>query len=89
MTFRDWLDAYGTAVNGRPTRCPNCGKVGLVVRLVADPGSRIGYAVCWCPSCLTGVHLSRVRAPALATLIDISSHKPLDGVPDNISFVEP
>lgn len=64
----NWLCVYAHFVadpNHRQTRsCPNCGQKNYGIRNIADPESRIGYALFWCESCLYGITVSRAKAPA-------------------------
>ena len=48
---------HGTAI------CPECGDHQLDFLYVADPGSRIGYLLVWCPVCHVGIRVSRVAVP--------------------------
>ncbi len=41
--------------------CPNCHRQPIDFQFVGDVQTRIGYMAIWCPFCLHGVHLSRVR----------------------------
>lgn len=44
--------------------CPTCGQQRVDYMYIGDAETRIGYLVIWCPACLHGVRMSRVRAPA-------------------------
>jgi len=88
MGQANWMRAYLEKASGSDAACPECGIGRISWRLVADPATRIGYALLWCDECHKGSHLSRVCFPAgleLASLLDPKSAS--DGVP-NIEFVD-
>ncbi len=45
------------------TPCPECSKVFLSCRYVADPATRIGFLTIWCSQCLKAATMSRVEVP--------------------------
>lgn len=61
--------------------CPNCGRNQIRTRYIANPESRVGYALIWCDACLHGVSVSRVRAPDGAPIWPIEDPDPVAGVP--------
>jgi hypothetical protein len=72
---RAWLEIAARLGRGEPAkgaRCPNCGDENVDHRYVGDPVSRVGYLAAWCPVCLHGIHISRVRIPERETPIAYS-----------------
>lgn len=62
--------------------CPNCGCEQLRARYIADPESRLGYALFWCTACLHGISVSRARAPEGVPVRPIGDPASTVGVPD-------
>lgn len=71
--FNQWLQLMKEITDQLPDphllTCPECGNQEIDFQYVGDPTTRIGYLDIWCQSCLHGIHLSRTRIPANATMI--------------------
>lgn len=70
--------------------CPNCHEQKVDFQFVGDLQTRIGYMAIWCPICLHGLYLSRVRIPdeIEANYFDISIEQISKRIP-NFTHVEP
>ena len=55
--------------------CPKCGNNEIDFQYVGDKATRVGYLDIWCKSCLHGIHISRTRIPANATMISFDEPK--------------
>lgn len=59
-----WLRVATALINGDATnslQCPSCGHRGFESYFVSDASTRVGWGIVLCPSCRTGVHMSRVK----------------------------
>lgn len=78
--FDEWLNVFkqlhGALPNSVSVACPSCGKETAEWQYVGDLESRIGYLCIWCPECLEGIQLSRVKAPDSVELLSFDT--PLD-----------
>lgn len=66
-----WLAAYVEKLGGGTPACPVCREGAVAWRHVGDAATRMGYAILWCPRCLSGGHVSRVRVPEGEPLVSI------------------
>jgi len=78
-TRTPWLKLAGTIADTLPTvpslECPKCGLPKIDFQYVGDKITRIGFLCIWCPSCLHGIHISRIRIPQQAELISLDSRE--------------
>ena len=81
-----WASVYAALAKKEPASCPECGTAALRHRFIGDHATRLGYGYVWCPSCLRGIHLSRVEVPSHFELRDPAAPDELEGLPE-ISFV--
>lgn len=72
--FSQWLSIATEINHSLPDvpvlYCPNCHQQQVDFQFVGDLQTRIGYMAIWCPFCLYGIHLSRVRIPDEIQAID-------------------
>ncbi|MBV6622126.1 MAG: hypothetical protein KI793_04080 [Rivularia sp. (in: Bacteria)] len=65
--YYEWISIITEIYNNLPDvpalTCPNCHKLGIDFQFIGDLQTKIGYMAIWCPFCLHGIHLSRVRIP--------------------------
>ncbi|MFE9251822.1 hypothetical protein [Streptomyces sp. NPDC007088] len=87
--FSRWSVLAGRIVSAgiRPEEasCPRCGSRTVQCVVAGDTVTRVGYARCWCATCLHGIHVSRVRA---AEGCPLHSWADPDAVPDTPLFHE-
>jgi hypothetical protein len=63
--FHKWSRLTARIIQGETSTeeeiCPNCG--ARTVRCVAlgNESTRMGYALCWCDTCLNGISISRIK----------------------------
>lgn len=70
-------------IDGRvDSPCPECGTVGLKLRYIGDPATRIGFNIFWCMNCFHGIHISRSKAPESADFRSFDDPNGMDGVPE-------
>lgn len=85
--FNKWIslttDIYNDLPNMPPLACPNCHKLGVDFQFIGNLQTKIGFMVVWCPFCLHGIHLSRVRIPEKAPAL------PFDTSAEEISKLIP
>jgi len=84
----DWRNAYLEMVSGREVACPKCESGPVSWRLVADPTTRLGYALLWCARCGTGTHLSRIRVPDGLEFVSILDPKAASSGVPNIELID-
>jgi hypothetical protein len=79
----EWLTAFAQMLDAsnRVAPCPSCGNPELAARYVIDEGTRMGYALFWCNSCLEGITVSRAKAPSGVETRSFDDADPLEGVP--------
>lgn len=81
----NWLRAYAHFVadpNHRSTlACPSCGQKKYAIRNIANPQTRLGYALFWCESCLNGIKFTPAKAPDDVRVWPIDDPESLAGVP--------
>lgn len=62
--------------------CPHCGARTVRCMAMGDPATRIGYALCWCDTCLNGIHISRMKASTAFTLHEWGDKEAIAGIPE-------
>lgn len=77
--FKDWINIFKNLHKkaGSHQNCPNCKKEEIKYQYVGDITSRIGYLSIWCPKCLNGVQLSRVKIPEIEEIIPFEAPESL------------
>jgi hypothetical protein len=83
-------EIYNTLPNVPILACPSCHELGVDFQFAGDFQSKIGYMAIWCPCCLYGIHISRVRIPEKiqALPFDASIEKISTRIP-NFTHVKP
>jgi hypothetical protein len=61
--------------------CPECLNSTVDFQYVGDSEMRIGYLDVWCNSCSNGIHISRVRMPESAKLLEFNDASLIDRIP--------
>jgi hypothetical protein len=84
----DWIRASARLDRSQPAACPNCGSSPLRSRKIADPATRVGYALVWCETCREGARISRIVVPADADFIHVGSPEAAATLPPDLRFVD-
>lgn len=70
---KKWLSLTAKLIdnfdNMRELECPNCKAHEIDYLYIINEHDRIGYIHIWCSNCLTGIYISRARAPLNAKTI--------------------
>jgi hypothetical protein len=77
-TWEVWLATFQEVYPGLPesvsqAMCPECGTPDLNLRFIGRPKDRVAYALFWCSSLLTGIHISQVDVPEGVDIIPLGS----------------
>lgn len=92
--FHLWMsiatDINNTLPNVTVLACPSCHRLGVDFQFVGDFQTKIGYMAIWCPFCLHGIHISRVRIPEKVQSIPFNtSAEEISRRIPNFTHVEP
>ena len=83
--FSGWLKLSAEiSIKPKPLstlQCPECQNSTVDFQYVGDSETRIGYLDLWCNSCSNGIHISRVRVPDSAKLLEFNDASLIDRIP--------
>ena len=86
--YGDWLNLVSKlAEHLDEVFCPNCGKHMINYLYIGDEKTRMGYLQIWCESCLTGIYVSRVKAPEEAKMIFFDQVEERDSIIPDYLFI--
>jgi len=67
--------------------CPNCMERKVDYLYIVRGKDRMGYLQIWCNSCLTGIYVSRAKAPEKAKVIDFKQKDEIMKIIPKYKFV--